>query len=1470
MISEMGKHGFINKLLAKKIQTTANEIKRSDTSGGAVELSRDNMLLMQLQLEMTSAIENFEFESVSSISEDPDALSDKGLNLTDSFCRKGNVTYSKTSTSGIEGLHAEKFSFMEKDRDTGLIGWTYHYPHELLMQCNICLGQFWAENFLDLEEISWKEFKAKLRVYLTIGTKKINEVEVDFLFNREHLQYLKETIDYYRQDIVSVYSLCIILSSVNIVETFRAPIEASISDNSSIHNSSVRLLPLRYLVFLLSRGLRGARVLLPPLNEPLPTKDVDKLEGFSLRELAVAYSAHYLQFLKGESSDIYGLQLFRNSKYELVDDGIFQQKIVQTLMRPLGTKPSEGGDTMRTTVLWGDRLAGKTTRALAAVRHALHCTQSEPPDALYIDLKDKTERNQILSCFSYHLCLGGGNLPFRSRFSLEEGFLRSAVSPNVEGCLLNLLASLRRCSIVVLDHVEPVAAAYMSALFKELRRILSTQLVFLVVLNTNDVTVLNTFVETNKLDLCRSVSTIEVSPLDRALTEEFTYQLLLRRYMDYRPSSKAFNANGNGLGDSQSTEDFLLSVALNLLPEKGTLTKEEFESDKWNNQSIISDLCTLSRGQPGLIRLLLRQSISTFRLLSHLHKQKASLLSSEAPILTLESLFFDCGTLVADEKLLLHCLSPLLYRAYCTPVTCDVVVFSQDMAWQLSESYFDLTGADQEELGQAHSRFIVAWERLIYLGILQIFTSWPLPSPESSKVVRFCAISANSTTAQILSKKRLLKFTSQFPFFCDLTGCGYPRKPGAEMFHFEFGTQLRRYLSIIVRIFGTTNDLLYGLNHLGRVPELLQASSLISFKQRQILRHVDSALLSHFEYVLLLLIQQLSSALRGRGFTLQGKGSNCYEAFTQHQLSGDSMLRLFPPISPVPHYSRKREWSKSSDYSEDEIDYQETYLDSSRNDQQLLRIRPANMGVKTPANKATQREGSQLSTGCELQSQETKFSQLIPGDFSMISVAEIFQLVNLLAGHFSTLAVKRLNQEFVIHPYCKLITEVGFHQQSIDCPGFNQFFFYFPPQIAAHRIEECHRKTLNSTLRISWKSLDTLGKLVMDACSLQVAVSEFASPSSSFLALQNANALLQAMSNLVVLSERKESSQFLDKLSCVCADGCSVCASRSSGLLSSLSIISSPDFVENAEFVSGVDGENQMQRMKFRTNLKLQCTLGQVMTLQLLNKSDSASMNNPYAASEDLLPNWESVEEHHRNLIREAEQGVEIKDASQTTAELLEDLLTFKDLYSSSFSSASDQLQKMYSKVDDIDEAASICNMQTSLATLMFDNIVRLRLKNQPDHLPSLLLRSIEALKQLSVPISNVKLNAGADDVSAAGTLTRYAVRASAVRGGAFNVHVLCGYQDRVGLLMFDDCTDMALTWTCTPDSWQPFCWGPWEQWTVDAAEKRATEESYGRIIQLFDFAVTELLRLFGNNSLLAADAIVTRGRVRHFFGRFA
>lgn len=1026
----MTQHGII-KLLSKKIQSIAKEFKKSDTSSDTIELSRDNMLLMQLQLEMTSAIDSFEFGSVSSVGVAEDTLSDKGLFPAEILTRNN---YSNASMSTTEGIHTEKYSFIEKDRDSKLFGWSNHYPYEILMRCNICLGRFWAESFFDMEQISWKEFESKLRLYLTDGPKQISEIEVDFLLSGVQLKKLKETIDFYRQDVVSIYDLCLVLSSVNIADSLRDPRETSNSDHE--HYSTVRLLPLRYLLFLLTRSLNGARFLLPVPDQSLPTKDIDSRVGLPLREIAVSYSAHYFRFLRGELPDVCELQLFRNSEYGLVDDGSLQQKLVQTLMSPVSMKSSEVAETMRTTVLWGERLVGKTTRALAAVRSVLHRTQSqssgqklEPLDALYIDLKDKTQRNELLSGFSSQLCLGGGDLPFRSRFSMEEGSLRSAASPNVEGSLLSLFASLRNGSVVVLDHVEPAAGSYMNVLFNELRKSLSTQLVFVVVLNTNDVTIVNKFVESNKFGLCRTVSTIEVPALDMTLTEELTYQLLLRRYVENQLSFEVINANESKCDDSQSTEDSLLTVAVKFLQEKSSYSKEESENDKWNNQSIISDLCTLSKGRPGLVRLLLRQPMTSLRLLAHLHRQKASLLCSEAPSLTLESLFFNCETLVADEKLLIHCLSPLLYRAYCEAVTCDTVVFSQELAWQLSECYFDLTDTAKEGQPKAHHRFIVAWEHLIYLGVLQLCGCRPLPLTESLQGVRFCAIAANSTTVQILSEKRLLEFGSQFPFFCDLTGCGYPSKPGVIMCRFEFGTQLRRYLGIIVRIFVVTNDLLYSLNHLGRVPELLLASSLISCKQRQILRHVDSSLLCHFEYVLLFLIQQLSFALRGRGFTPLRKGSTSSDDADIYHTIGDSMLRLFPPMSPVPQYPHKRGYSRSSDVcSEDGIDYQDTYLDSNRNDQQLLRSRSLILGMKVPTSKDTQSESSHQSEGrhigCESLSQETKFLHHQQRNVSLISAAELFQLFNLLAGHFSSLALKRLNLENFIHPYCKLLTEV--------------------------------------------------------------------------------------------------------------------------------------------------------------------------------------------------------------------------------------------------------------------------------------------------------------------------------------------------------------------------------------------------------------------------------------------------------------
>ena len=440
----------------------------------------------------------------------------------------------------------------------------------------------------------------------------------------------------------------------------------------------------------------------------------------------------------------------------------------------------------------------------------------------------------------------------------------------------------------------------------------------------------------------------------------------------------------------------------------------------------------------------------------------------------------------------------------------------------------------------------------------------------------------------------------------------------------------------------------------------------------------------------------------------------------------------------------------------------------------------------------------------------------------------------------------------------------------------NFYLFIELLQIAAHRIAECYRKILSSSrLRISWRSIDALSKVVMDVNSLHVAVSEFASPSSASIALRNAEALLRAMSNLVVLSKDKESSLLLDELSFVCSDGCSVCASGNSGLLSSLSIISSPDFVEDTESYNQDADENHIQQMKFRTNLKLRYVLGQIMTLQqLLNSIGSASMDvrDDYTS---VLSNWESVEEFHRSLIREAEQGVDSlswsieRDASQATAELLEDLLVFKEEQCSSFSSAVDQLQKMCCKVDDIEAAAFTCNVQTSLATLIFDNTVRLRLKNQPNYLPSNFLRSMEALKQFTVLCSDIRSNA--DEVSAAGTLTRHSIRTAAVRGSTIDVHVLCEYEDKIGSLTLDGSTlDMALTWTSTPDSWQPFSWGSWERWTVEATEKQTAEDSFDRIIQLVDSAISKLLRLFGNNSLIAAEAIVTRGRVKHLFGRFA
>jgi ABC-type transport system involved in cytochrome c biogenesis permease subunit len=111
----------------------------------------------------------------------------------------------------------------------------------------------------------------------------------------------------------------------------------------------------------------------------------------------------------------------------------------------------------------------------------------------------------------------------------------------------------------------------MSALFNELRKSLSTHLVFLVILNTNAITIVNKFVESNKLGLCRSVSTIEVTPLDMALTEELTYQLLLRRYIECQQLSEATNVKEADCEDSQSTEDSLLSVAVLLVDREGVL-----------------------------------------------------------------------------------------------------------------------------------------------------------------------------------------------------------------------------------------------------------------------------------------------------------------------------------------------------------------------------------------------------------------------------------------------------------------------------------------------------------------------------------------------------------------------------------------------------------------------------------------------------------------------------------------------------------------------------------------------------------------------------------------------------------------------------------------------------------------------------------------------------------------------------------
>ena len=1036
-------------LLSKLVQNVL--LAKSAT----VELNRENMLLMQLQLEI---------ETIS----------------------KSEESYEEYEENSIfENTYEESLGndLAENEKDFRLLGCSFPTPSNILSNSNIDFENFWSQYFSDTEQVSWNEFEKKLREYLLTGQNQMSEMEADFLLDSNYSSKLKSTIDFHRQDLVSIYDLNAIISSVSVVWAEHQPLTREHTQGNVFEDASqiVRFLPLRYVVFLLSRGLYGARILLPPA--PFPLKNFHEN---SLRQLAVSYSTAYSCFLKSGNSrnpeEDCWLYLFQYASCGILEDNDnLQQNIIQSLQYSTNPKYPLG----QVTIIWGDRSVGKTSRSIAAARSAIHneqlakCRRNSDDlnlqDALYFDLKQRIQENEILSAMSSQLNLRD-DLPFWPPQVANRNWLESINETSLENCLLRLFHTLRPGSIIIFDHVETAAVDYLRSLFDKLaliqRQRFCEPLVLLIVLNCRDSPLVEEFIDQSKLRNGRSVCAIEIPLMSTATMEELIRELLLEKVKSRLESNcsslRSSDAASQNNDLTLSAEEYLISTAMAINARNrrkkppaaenggGISLQEKFVSDA-DLTEIMSDICILSKGRPGHLKMLLLQPMASLHQLSRLRKQKASLSAegTDPSPLTLQSLFFDCSSLGPDERLLVHCLSPILYRAYCAADHCDGAVFSRELAWQLSEGYFystDFLRDNISDMDRSQRRFLECWARLLRIGFLQPVSSWPLQLPSHQQLVRFNCVAASSATVQILSEKRLIGIASQFPFFCNLTGCGFPDLsssnnssgmsdiPVGGLRCFEFDAQVRRYLSLIVRIFRSANDLLSNLDRLGSVPELLFTTSLVSFRRRQLLRHIDYSLLGHFEYVFKVLLQQLSSALKGRGSTPRRRTSSSVSSellpgnnsggSNSHDGSAGLGLRLFPPWSPSSQSDHRRGKSRSSDvFSEESLDYQETYLDSNRNDHQLLHPRTERSRILTSKGLsavavAHSRTNSRILGSYEGVSISARLLHHTQKDFSMLSASEIFQLCNLLVGHFGTLAVRRLDEESIRKPFSKLLTEV--------------------------------------------------------------------------------------------------------------------------------------------------------------------------------------------------------------------------------------------------------------------------------------------------------------------------------------------------------------------------------------------------------------------------------------------------------------
>lgn len=1072
-----------------------------------VPLSRENMLLMQLQYEMD------EIQAVYSKSADDfindDELSAKEISalMKNSKSPPGSGSRGRSKDSPGEN-YVRKDHSSRAERESRLFGCALKYPHEALRLCNIPLSILWEERFKDREVVSWHAFQTNLTSFMSSERSLVGDCEIDFLLSSKSLIQLKSSLDIQRQESVSIYDLCLVLNSLFVFAEHPYGLDAQLPrrhESSSAHSHCpvLRWLPLRYLIYLLSRGLRGARVLMPLPEAPLPLRS-PPLSAIGLQQLCVDYAAAYAFFLRTEpdvaqegGEELHSrLSVFQAAPLGILDTDAFQSRLCALIARRGRCDgehsqdwPSTAPASLRYVCVRGASMSGKTARVVAAAHvHLHHCQESAAaiPDSIYVDLRGRVTMHEILAAFNSQLCLCGtsGGLPLSPSPSPSpspphferDGCLASllllpgsplALQEDVEAALQRLVTTLSMHSVIILDHVAAEAAyALRCVLHRALANCRQELAVILITVGED--------VDGDQLWMQgpESIPSLRAHPAHIEVPRlppgqgQLLIQLLLLRQLHTR-SGPALSSPSSSLiawekGDlrvppshGQSAAEFLLDELV-CQPARevssSTISGEHAARRKLRGgltqiaggvtfAGIVSALSSLSCGLPGLLKVLLSQSVTTILQLTKLHRQKATFSTptgSEGPSLTLQSLFFESGCLEADDRLLVHCLSPLMYKAYCVSGSSAAnVVFSKELAWELSEVYFDITKAstlnyapDRDDgLHATYNRFCESWDRLIKCGLLvpaatgplrgtpSISSPSPSPSPRHQRrrterealcLVRFCGLPATSTRMKMLSEKRLLGFAAQFPFFCDLTSGSYAF---SGMCRFEFDAQIRRYLGLMVRQCATIDGLLKALNHIADIPDLHITTSLIAFQRRQILLHLDSSLLLHYEFVIGILVNQLteSPAAPDPALSTTASASASASYFTPPSNSRESHRRL---------------WSQSSNTTPcaavDGFDYQDAYHNSNRSEMQLLQRQfSARDKLEFPAKDFTP------------PSEDDKVALHLKRDYAMVSVAEIFQLIGLLLGRFADVAISRLSFEG-ISQLSKVLYEVG---RSLSLPG---------------------------------------------------------------------------------------------------------------------------------------------------------------------------------------------------------------------------------------------------------------------------------------------------------------------------------------------------------------------------------------------------------------------------------------------------